>query len=169
MPDVQRAADLHYEDLYRFAWSLAGQEADARDLVQQTMMIYATHGDSLRDACKLKPWLFTTLHRAFLSQRRKLARFPSVPLDEFVEPAAEEQSAGADAVDTAKVMEALQSLAEPLRTPLTLFYLKDMKYREIAEIIGVPLGTVMSRLARAKAALRAQLGVEAFSPTPNAI
>jgi len=61
----------HYEPLYRFAMSLARMEADARDLTQQTFYVWATKGHQLRDLSKVKTWLFTTLHRAFLEARRK--------------------------------------------------------------------------------------------------
>src|SRR6266536_2235873 len=78
----------HYEPLYRFAMSLTRAEADARDLTQQTFYIWATKGHQLRDLSKVKAWLFTTLHRAFLESRRRGTRFPhhsldEVPLDEL--------------------------------------------------------------------------------------
>ena len=61
----------HYEPLYKFALSLTRAESDARDLTQHTFYIWATKGHQLRDASKVKTWLFTTLHRAFLEARRR--------------------------------------------------------------------------------------------------
>lgn len=150
--------DAHYASLYRFALSLARNAADAGDLVQQTFFVWATKGDSLRDAAKAKSWLFTTLYREFLRGRRRDARATSI---ESLPP--HEQDIAVDDVDrvarldAATVMTALQTVDEVFRAPLTLFYLEDLSYLEIAETLEVPIGTVMSRLSRGKAQLRAAL------------
>src|SRR5580693_6742131 len=70
-----------YAPLYQFAFSLTRAEADACDLTQQTFTIWATKGHQLRDASKVKTWLFTTLHREFLDSRRRQVRFPHLELD----------------------------------------------------------------------------------------
>ena len=72
----------YYEPLYQFAFSLARDESDACDLTQQTFCIWAAKGHQLRDASKVKTWLFTTLHREFLGVRRKQTRFPQVELED---------------------------------------------------------------------------------------
>src|SRR5262245_30873262 len=71
----------HYEPLYRFALSLARSESDAQDLTQQTFYVWATKGHQLRESTKVKAWLFTTLHRAFLAARRRQSRFPHCELE----------------------------------------------------------------------------------------
>src|SRR5436853_5312915 len=71
----------HYEALFRFAMSLTRMESDARDLTQQTFYIWATKGHQLRDISKVKSWLFTALHRAFLVGRRRQVRFPHYDLE----------------------------------------------------------------------------------------
>src|SRR3954463_16796461 len=153
--------DAHYTALYRFALSLARNGADAGDLVQQTFFIWATKGESLRDAAKAKSWLFTTLYREFLRGRRRDARATSI---EDLPPA--EQDIAAEEIDrvarldAGTVMTALQSVDEVFRAPLTLFYLEELSYHQIAETLGVPIGTVMSRLSRGKAQLRAELARE---------
>jgi RNA polymerase sigma-70 factor (ECF subfamily) len=150
--------DAHYAQLYRFALSLARNAADAGDLVQQTFFIWATKGHGLREASKAKPWLFTTLYREFLRGRRRDARSSSLedlPPSER-EPAAEEIDRVAR-IDASLVMAALQTVDETFRAPLTLFYIEDMSYQEIADTLDVPIGTVMSRLSRGKAQLRAAL------------
>ncbi len=147
--------DAHYASLYRFALSLARNSADAGDLVQQTFFIWATKGHGLREATKAKSWLFTTLYREFLRGRRRDARATSLedlPPGE-ADVAAEEVDRVAR-LDAATVMAALQSVDEVFRAPLTLFYLEDLSYQEIAGALEVPVGTVMSRIARARAALR---------------
>jgi RNA polymerase sigma-70 factor, ECF subfamily len=147
--------DAHYAPLYRFALSLARNAADASDLVQQTFFIWATKGHALREAAKVKSWLFTTLYREFLRGRRRDQRASSI---EDLPPAAQEIAAAeVDQVarlDAATVMTALQAVDDVFRVPLTLFYLEELSYQDIAEAIGVPIGTVMSRLSRGKAQLR---------------
>jgi len=70
----------HYRPLYQFAMSLTGSEADAWDLTQQTFYIWAAKGGQLRDASKVKTWMFTTMHRAFLEKVRRQVRFPHTEL-----------------------------------------------------------------------------------------
>lgn len=150
--------DAHYTPLYRFALSLAKNSADAGDLVQQTFFIWATKGHGLREAAKAKSWLFTTLYREFLRGRRRDSRATSIedlPPGE-TDIAAEEVDRVAR-MDAASVVAALQSVDEVFRAPLTLFYLEDLSYNEIAETLDVPIGTVMSRLSRGKAQLRTAL------------
>ena len=153
--------DAHYVPLYRFALSLARREADACDLVQQTFYIWATKGEALREISKAKSWLFTTLYREFLRGRHRDARATSI---EDLPPG--EQDIAAEDVDrvakmdAATVVSALQSVDEVFRAPLTLFYLEDLSYVEIAEALEVPIGTVMSRLSRGKTQLRAALARE---------
>lgn len=150
--------DAHYASLYRFALSLARNAADAGDLVQQTFFIWATKGGMLREAGKAKAWLFTTLYREFLRGRRRDARATSI--EDL--PPAERDIAAEDVdrvarLDAPAVMAALQSVDEVFRAPLTLFYLEEFSYLEIAAALDVPIGTVMSRLSRGKAQLRAVL------------
>src|SRR5436189_999826 len=154
--DFKRLVDQQYAALYRFALSLAKSEADAADLTQQTFFLWASKGDQLRDRSKAKSWLFTTLYREFLSRRRHEVRFPKVELDDVRE---EEMSIlpNVNAFDSATMLQALVEVDEPFRAPLTLFYLEQFSYREIADVLDVPIGTVMSRLSRGKALLRQRL------------
>jgi RNA polymerase sigma-70 factor (ECF subfamily) len=153
--------DAHYAPLYRFALSLARKPADAGDLVQQTFFIWATKGHALRETAKAKAWLFTTLYREFLRGRRRDLRSSSIedlPPDQ--QDIAAEDVDRVARMDAATVMTALQEVDEVFRAPLTLFYLEDLSYLEIAEALEVPIGTVMSRLSRGKAQLRAVLARE---------
>lgn len=153
--------DAHYASLYRFALSLAKNTADAGDLVQQTFFIWATKGHGLRETAKAKSWLFTTLYREFLRGRRRDARATS--LEELPPAEADVAAEEVDRVarmDAATVVAALQEVDEVFRAPLTLFYLDDLSYQEIAATLEVPVGTVMSRLSRGKAQLRAALARE---------
>jgi len=154
--DFQELVDRYYVPLYRFALSLSKLEADAADLTQQTFFLWASKGNQLRDRSKAKSWLFTTLYREFLSRRRHEVRFPKLELDDVRE---EEMSISptVNAFDSATVLQALREVEEPFRAPLTLFYLEQFSYQEIAHILEVPIGTVMSRLSRGKTLLRQRL------------
>ena len=154
--DFKQLVDEQYAPLFRFALSLARSEADASDLTQQTFFIWASKSDQVRDASKAKSWLFTTLYREFLHRRRHEVRFPKVELDEACE---EDMSISPDisAIDGTTVLQALSELEEPYRAVITLFYLEQFSYRDIADVLAIPVGTVMSRLSRGKAQLRQRL------------
>jgi len=154
--DFQRLVDQQYAALYRFAFSLAKSEADAADLTQQTFFLWASKGHQLRDSSKVKSWLFTTLYREFLNRRRHEVRFPTIELHNAPEEAAS-IAPNIGAFDGVSIMKALREMEEPFRAALTLFYLRQFSYQEIADVLGVPIGTVMSRLSRGKAQLRERL------------
>lgn len=150
--------DAHYAALYRFALSLTRNSSDAGDLTQQTFFVWAKKGEQLRDGSKAKSWLFTTLYREFLRGRRRAEQVTALedlsPFESDPPAPPVDLVAGLDA---GLVVEALQEVDETYRVPLTLFYLQDFSYREIAEALEVPIGTVMSRLSRGKSQLRAAL------------
>lgn len=143
----------YYRQLYRYALTLTGQESDAADLTQQTAVKFATRHESIREDAAIKAWLYTTLYREFLLLRRRerhTVEFEETHLD----PAEETTPAQERRVDSRTALEALSKMDEPHRSVLSLFYVDDLSYREISEILGIPAGTVMSRLSRAKDALR---------------
>jgi RNA polymerase sigma-70 factor (ECF subfamily) len=144
----------HYESLYRFAFSLAQQEADARDLTQETFSQFARKGHQLHDKSKVKSWLFTTLYRAFIDARRWRQRYPHVGLDGADQELPAGQPEAPDRIDGAAARAALRQVDDVFRAPLVLFYLQEHSYQEIAEILGVPIGTVMSRISRGRTLLR---------------
>lgn len=155
--EFETLVSAHYEGLYKFAFSLAKAEADAADLTQETFYRWATKGSQLRDRSKAKTWLYTTLYRQFLMGRRRETRFQHSPLSESESqlPAVEPETV--DSLDAQMVVESLAGIEENFRLPLSLFYLGDQSYKEIAETLDIPIGTVMSRLSRGKAMLRQQL------------
>jgi RNA polymerase sigma-70 factor (ECF subfamily) len=144
----------YYQPLYRFGYSLAKNEHEAGDLAQQTFFVYAEKGDSLRDKSKVKSWLFTTLYREFLRRKKKDSR-----MDHY-EPEMLEAAGGSvephirRTMDANLAVEALAEVDPVYREPLALFYMNDLSYKEIAETLDVPIGTIMSRLSRGKAQLR---------------
>lgn len=165
--DYEQAVSLYHEDLYRFASSLTRNPDDARDLTQESYCRLLGKNGRLRDRTKVKSWLFTTLYRVFLGWKRHEKRFPHL---EFSAAELEVPALTSDVVektDGAIVMDALQEMDEHHRTPLMLFYLQCLSYREIAEMLDVPIGTVMSRLARGKAMLRAAVSACAAGGQPT--
>jgi RNA polymerase sigma-70 factor (ECF subfamily) len=151
--DFENLATKYYRDLYRFAFSLSNSEPDAADLTQQTFYLWATKGSQIRNAANVKSWLFTTLHREFLQSRRRQTRFPHHELEEVADELPQIESTIVQRMDAAKMVEILAHLETHVRAPLILFYMEDLAYKEIAEILEIPLGTVQSRIARGKAQL----------------
>jgi len=153
--NFEDVVNAYYQSLYRFALTLTRSESDASDLTQSAFERLLRKPDQLRDPSKAKTWLFTTLYRMFLEQRRREDRFPHVTVEDVDLPASEIDTAAH--IDAGVVTSALAQMEEPFRAVLVLFYMEDHSYREIATILGVPIGTVMSRLSRGKAMLRALL------------
>ena len=151
--DFQTLVASYYRPLYRFAFSLTRAEADACDLTQETFYIWATKGHQLQDGSKAKTWLFTTLHREFLRRRRKQTQFPHHEISEVDAELPTISPAVINQLDYAAVLESLAKVDDLYQAPLGLFYLENHSYKEIAEILEVPIGTVQSRIARGKAQL----------------
>ena len=155
MSEFAELVDAHYQALFRFGMSLTRNVDRASDLVQETFCIWAAKGGQLRDRSKAKTWLFTVLHREFLNQRRRAAKFSDEPLDEAQAAAifAPEEDAERH-MDGQRAMDLLGALEETYRTPL-------------AEILDVPIGTVMSRLSRGKEMLRRRMSAEPSTAPKN--
>ena len=159
--DFEALVNLYYPALYRFAFSLTHQESDACDLTQQTFYIWARKGHQLQERTKVKSWLFTTLHREFLQHRRKFARYSDVDLSEAAAELPEVEPARFGEIDGTAVLDALRRLDGAFQAPIALFYLEDYSYREIGEILEIPLGTVKSRISRGIAQLQQLLAAPA--------
>ena len=168
MSEFAELVDAHYQALFRFGMSLTRDVDRASDLVQETFCIWAAKGSQLRDRSKAKTWLFTTLHREFLNQRRRASKFSDEPVDEESAAAVPDSQDDAERqMDGQRAMELLGALEETYRAPLALFYLQQHSYKEIAEILDVPIGTVMSRLSRGKEMLRKRMTAEPWSAPKN--
>jgi RNA polymerase sigma-70 factor (ECF subfamily) len=147
----------YYTGLYQFALSLSHSEADAWDLTQHTFYVWARKGHQVRDLTKVKTWLFTTLYREFLKMQRRQQRFPHVELSEAGSALPVVPAHVVERLDWRTFVQSFAQIEEPYRAPLVLFYLEDHSYAEIAEILAVPIGTVMSRLSRGRQKLHALL------------
>lgn len=153
-PPVERLVEEYLPSLYRYAYRLTGSSADAEDLTQEAFLKAQQNLAQLRNPDRARPWLFSILRNEYLHRAR--AEKPCIPLDaagDLAEPMPEPLPD----IDPEQLQAALNELSEVYRTPLILFYFEGFGYREIAEQMELPIGTVMSRLARAKAHLRARL------------
>ena len=153
---VARLVEEHYELLYRYAYRLTGSAGDAEDLTQEAFCKAQLKYAQLRDDGKAKAWLFSILRNLYLHRIRTERQQHFVSLDvlgDLAEPLPEPLPP----IEPERLQQSLQELPEVYRTPLILYYFEDFSYRDIAEQMDLPLGTVMSRLARAKAHLRSRL------------
>ena len=145
--------------LYNVAFKYVGNRYDAEDLVQETLYTAYHKFHQLRDSRKFKSWMFTILRNHFLKWQRKKV---SVQADEFedgidyisqLESVSLRQDAASvyeTKTDADTIQSILDKLPEKYKAVLILYYMEDSSYQEIAEMLGVPIGTVMSRLSRAK-------------------
>ena len=148
--------DEHYQFVYRYAYRLSGQQADAEDLTQQTFLAAQRHWDQLRHVGAIRGWLCTIVRNTFLQGLRR--NLDPLPIPELVVSVTETSPPGE--IDQEELQLALQSISEEFRAPLVLFYFGEFSYKQIAEMLGIPLGTVMSRISRAKGLLRQKLAPE---------
>jgi RNA polymerase sigma-70 factor (ECF subfamily) len=148
--------DAHYQALYRYGYRLSGSAADAEDLTQEAFGKAISRLSQLREPDKARGWLFRILRNAYLRRIRDEKRHRVVPLD-AVGDVAERPNEPMPGIDPAQLQAALNELDEAFRTPIILYYFEEFSYKDIADQMDVPIGTVMSRLARAKAHLRTVL------------
>ncbi len=164
---VAELVERYYASLYRYAYRLSGSQADAEDLTQETFLRATAKLGQLRDADKVRAWLYSILRHAYLQRQRSAPQTHHVSLDDLFD-VAEEVPDPLPELDAEALRKALDDLPEPHRTAVLLYYFEELSYREIAEVLDVPIGTVMSRLARARGYLKARLLTsEAVASSPK--
>lgn len=147
-----------HADVYKYVLHLCGSSYDAEDLTQQTFLVAHANAHQLRDESRLRPWLLAIARSRFLKWLAK--RRPANATDAVVEledcgveeplPYGVHDGQG----DSERLHWALAQLPPQWRLMLTMYYYDQATYKEIAAELGLPIGTVMSRLARAKDKLR---------------
>lgn len=159
--EFERQAMEQLDAVHRMAFQLAGNAQDAADLVQDTYLRAVRAHHTFEDQGRgIRPWLFTILHNVFYSRIKREAKAPKA-VEEFYgaassEGAPDEPPPAWDlaSFDWEQVDERLKAAIDDLspdhRSVLLLWGIEGMKYREISEILGVPIGTIMSRLHRAR-------------------
>jgi RNA polymerase sigma-70 factor (ECF subfamily) len=151
--DVRHGIEAMIPALRRYARALARDRDLADDLVQDTL-VRALRSERLFLGGDLRAWLYTILTNLNRNRRRSLARQPTMTELRDTPDASGTEAEGRD------ISRALATLAEDQRAALLLVVLEGMSYRDVADIQGVPIGTVMSRLARARAHVKAALDGE---------
>jgi RNA polymerase sigma-70 factor (ECF subfamily) len=146
--------------LRRYARALTGERGAADDLVQDTLERAWTKLHLWRSGSDLRAWLFTIMHNVHVNQVRSRASKAMVPLDDDM-PDAPVRATQADMLEVRDIDSALQRLPVEQREVVLLIALEHMSYQETADALGIPIGTVMSRLARARDRLRIALGADA--------
>lgn len=150
MNEIQRLVDL-IPRLRRYARALVGDRASADDLVQDTLERALAKLHLYRRGTDLRAWLFTVMHNVHVNKLRA-ARATDV-LDEEMPELAQRASQG-DALLVRDLDRAVAQLPPEQRAVLLLVTLEDMSYEEVARALEIPIGTVMSRLSRAREKLR---------------
>jgi len=155
--------------LYNFAAWLARDRGIAEDLVQEALFKGLRGFSTFEPGTNFKAWIFRILRNTFLTSQSGLHAMRTVALDDEVrehtgalmpESAIDRRTPELDLLrlsDSEALERAMNKLAPPLLEVLLLADVEDLKYREIASLLGIPLGTVMSRLARARSFLRREL------------
>jgi RNA polymerase sigma-70 factor (ECF subfamily) len=170
--EFAREALSFVDSLYGTALRLTRRQADAEDLVQDTYLKAFRASDQFERGTNLKAWLFTILHNTFRNMRRHDVRSPVDVDSDTVERAADvmgqdqtpEQLLTRDMLD-ADLQAALDSLPEAFRQAVWLRDVEEFSYAEIAKIVGVPIGTVMSRISRGRRLLFERLAATRTAAT----
>ncbi|WP_119462477.1 sigma-70 family RNA polymerase sigma factor [Rhodospirillaceae bacterium SYSU D60014] len=143
----------HIVSLRRYALVLTRDRQDAEDLVQESLMRAIAAVDSWRRGSDLRAWLFRIMHNLHISNMRRLQVRGSHKQGGSSAEAAEEPSQMLR-IEVRNVLAALAELPEAQRQAITLIAIEDLRYEEAAKILDIPMGTLMSRLARGREALR---------------
>jgi RNA polymerase sigma-70 factor (ECF subfamily) len=171
-PGFEERTLPHLKPLFRLAFRLTGNSAAAEDLVQETYLKALQSFSTLRDPDRVRPWLFQILSRLVIDRHRAASR--EVPLEDAEELdrfslydriADEDPMPYSDNLHDdfltqfpdEEIRRALLALPQVYRLPLVLLYAEDLSYRELAEVLGCPVGTVMSRLHRGRKTLEREL------------
>jgi len=153
----------HLPFLRRYARALTGNREAADDLVQDTLERALLRSALFRPGSNPRPWLFAIMHNIFVNQVRSAAARKTTQLDPaLVEPVADDTAT--DGLAVRDIERALQLVPTDQREVILLVGLEDFSYAETARILGIPVGTVMSRLSRGRERLRALLAGDAETP-----
>jgi RNA polymerase sigma-70 factor, ECF subfamily len=162
--DLVALVRAHHAAVYRYACRLCGNAVEAEDLTQQTFLIAHTKLHQLREADRACSWLLAVVRSCFLKSLRKPRPVAANVIDLNVNEVAE--TSEIDEVDREQLAAALAELPEEFRLVVLMFYFEELSYQEISAELDIPIGTVMSRLSRAKGHLRSRLAATSADARP---
>jgi len=156
--------------VYNFAYRLAGKQSDAEDVAQEAFIRVFNSIGTFRGEANFSTWLFKIVTNVYLDERKRAKAHMTVPLDDYIE--LEEDTVTRQIEDTGPtpdliaqeherdeiLQKAIQTLPEYQRVMVVLYHFHGKSYEEIAEVMNLPIGTVKSRLNRARLALKEKLG-----------
>ena len=160
--DISQLVAEHHQAVFGYAYRLSGSVPDAEDLTQQTFLLAQQKLGQLRKVESARSWLFAILTNCFRKAIQRRRPTPAANLQLNIDTIPADPPNDAD-IDREQIQRALGELSDGFRMVLVMYYFEECSYREIAERLGLPIGTVMSRLARAKGHLRSKL----FEPRPG--
>jgi len=149
--------EVHIASLRRYACALLRNRSDVDDLVQDTLARALSRADRFESGTNMRAWLFTILHNTHVNQVRQRSSRPAEVAVEDVEHRLVVAADQEVRVELAEMLRVLDGLPTDQRQVLLLVALEGMKYDEVAGVLGIPIGTVMSRLSRAREAVRTRL------------
>jgi|GEM_PF-552372 len=164
-PSLEKIVQDLHAPIYRYLYRMAGTVADAEDLTQQTFLLVQRNLGQLREIDRLRHWVFRIARNQYLQSRRKRVPLPASTAELVVDQLPAEND-DYSPIDSEHLQKVLNELSDEHRLILMMYYFEELPYREIAEQLQIPIGTVMSRLARAKENLRARLQQSA-APQPG--
>ncbi len=165
--DVRQLVIDHHAVVFGYAFRLTGQQADAEDVAQQTFLMAQRNLHQLRRPENPVPWLLAIARSCWLKSHRRQRPVAAGSIELNVNEVPGPLPAGEE-IDGERLQLALDELSAEFRLVVVMFYFEERSYKEIAADLEIPIGTVMSRLARAKAQLRKLLEPEASdSPQPK--
>src|SRR5215471_8520509 len=175
-PDVRRRGDRsleerfeveampHLNDLFRTALRMTGERGHAEDVLQEVYLLAWRSFERFESGTNCRAWLYKILFHCVSHQRRKWFRFPLLKEnEEFLEANLVQPETVAQEITDGEILAALDKIPSEFRSVVLLVDVEEFAYKEAAEILSIPIGTVMSRLSRARGLLREQLAKTAES------
>jgi RNA polymerase sigma-70 factor (ECF subfamily) len=162
MPGVLSDMEACIPALRRYASALLSGRQDADDLVHDCLVRALEHLHTRREDVEIRVWLFAIMHNLFISQlRKRRVRRRIEPLGDYTDVEPSLRASQEDRLHWRDLIRALNSLSEEQRTVVLLVTVENLSYAEVAHVLGIPIGTVMSRLARGRERLRQLTDTEA--------
>lgn len=157
---VRQEMSGHMRSLQRYAYVLTRHRADAEDLVQETLIKALAAAETFRAGAEMRPWLFRIMHNLHISAGRKAQRHKAYTQKQTLEDMPTQPASQVQRLEVKATLAALQRLPEHQREAVALIAFEDMSYADAAKVIGIPLGTFMSRISRGREALRRLLDAD---------